>query len=509
MKNNPKKRESNWMWDRCLKNPPIFPWSYHRVIVCSLALFSVVNVVYWVSFLNSSNSSDQKYSAVNTFPGSVSLGYFSPKVPAPVLPRSPQKVAVKTSLRHIVFGIASSSRLWNHRKEYLKLWWRPNQMRGAVWLDKPIANGSDDDLLPSIKISSNTFQFNYEYPGGRRSALRISRIVSETLRLGFEDVRWLVMGDDDTFFVPDNLLSVLSKYDHTQYYYIGSSSESHTQNINFSYLMAYGGGGFAISYPLSKALAKMQDRCIQRHSALYGSDDRIQACMSELGVPLTKEPGFHQFDVYGNIFGLLTAHPIAPLVSLHHLDIVEPIFPQLDRIRALKLLTKPMNLDPAGLMQQTVCYDESRNWTVSVSWGYAVQIIGSIVSVQEMEIPTRTFLHWYRKNDKYGYSFNTRPVSRHVCEKPAVYYISNVFFRTKTNKTASKYVGSQFPNPHCKRDIQGPSRIKRVKVYKRLDPHVWERARRRNCCRVLPTEKQDTIAVDVGACKEDEIIELR
>ncbi|GAU26522.1 hypothetical protein TSUD_361550 [Trifolium subterraneum] len=47
--------------------------------------------------------------------------------------------------------------------------------------------------------------------------------------------------------------------------------------------MAYGGGGFAISYPLAIALEKMQDRCIQRYPGLYGSDDRIQACMAELG----------------------------------------------------------------------------------------------------------------------------------------------------------------------------------------------------------------------------------
>lgn len=102
------------------------------------------------------------------------------------------------------------------------------------------------------------------------------------------------MGDDDTVFVAENLVRILNKYDHKQYYYIGSSSESHLQNIHFSYAMAYGGGGFAISYPLAVALEKMQDKCIQRYPGLYGSDDRIQACMAELGVPLTKELGFHQ-----------------------------------------------------------------------------------------------------------------------------------------------------------------------------------------------------------------------
>lgn len=165
--------------------------------------------------------------------------------------------------------------------------------RGVVWLDKQVRT-TRNEALPQIRISGGTAKFKYTNRQGQRSALRISRIVSETLRLGLKDVRWFVMGDDDTVFVVDNVMRILSKYDHTQFYYIGSSSESHVQNIYFSYAMAYGGGGFAISYPLAKELEKIQDRCIQRYPGLYGSDDRIQACMAELGVPLTREAGFHQ-----------------------------------------------------------------------------------------------------------------------------------------------------------------------------------------------------------------------
>jgi hypothetical protein len=36
------------------------------------------------------------------------------------------------------------------------------------------------------------------------------------------------------------------------------------QNILFNYNMAFGGGGFAISYPLAKELAQMQDSCLMR-----------------------------------------------------------------------------------------------------------------------------------------------------------------------------------------------------------------------------------------------------
>lgn len=167
-------------------------------------------------------------------------------------------------------------------------------MRGIVWLDEPVEPEPDENNLPPLKISGDTSKFMYKNPKGNKLAIRISRIISETLRLGMEDVRWFVMGDDDTVFFPENLVRVLQKYDHKHFYYIGSSSESHLQNIFFSYNMAFGGGGFAISYPLAKALEKMQDGCIQRYPGLFTSDDRIQACMTELGVPLTKEQGFHQ-----------------------------------------------------------------------------------------------------------------------------------------------------------------------------------------------------------------------
>lgn len=251
---------------------------------------------------------------------------------------SPDSMTIpeQTELHHIVFGIAASANLWEKRKNYIKTWWRPEEMRGFVWLDKSNStalgiNGSADgydNSIPPLKVSSDTSKFLYTNKKGDRSAIRLSRIVSETVRLGLEDVRWIVMGDDDTFFVPDNLVRVLRKYNHTQFYYIGSTSESHVQNIRFSYKMAYGGGGFAISYPLAKALEKMQDRCIQRYPQLYGSDDRIQACMAELGVPLTVETGFHQV-LFFFTFPLLP-HALFFLCSFltenNNLSIWSPIF---------------------------------------------------------------------------------------------------------------------------------------------------------------------------------------
>ena len=137
-------------------------------------------------------------------------------------------------------------------------------MRGYVFLDKPPYGNYWPPEWPPYRISENTSRFEYTYKGGWRSAIRISRVVSEMVRMELPDVDWFVVGDDDTLFFADNLVQVLSKYDPKLMYYIGSNSESHLQNILFSYGMAFGGGGFALSYPLAKALAKIQDDCLSR-----------------------------------------------------------------------------------------------------------------------------------------------------------------------------------------------------------------------------------------------------
>ncbi|XP_061356361.1 uncharacterized protein LOC133300787 [Gastrolobium bilobum] len=425
---------------------------------------------------------------------------------------SPNRTAIgetrhqQTELRHIVFGIAASSKLWEQRKNYIKLWYKAKEMRGVVWLDDRVKT-NESEGLPPVKISTDTSNFAYTNKQGHRSAIRISRIVSETLRLGLEDVRWFVMGDDDTVFITDNLLRILNKYDHDQFYYIGSLSESHLQNIHFSYGMAYGGGGFAISYPLAKALEKMQDRCIQRYPGLYGSDDRMQACMAELGVPLTKEIGFHQYDVYGNLFGLLAAHPVTPLVSLHHLDVVEPIFPNVTRVEALQRLSMPMKLDSAALIQQSICYDKKRSWTISVSWGFSVQIFRGIFSPREMEMPSRTFLNWYRRADYTAYAFNTRPVTRNPCQKPFVFYLSKAKFNSTIRQTVSEYERHRVPHPECRWKMADPSALDKVEVYKKPDPRLWDRAPRRNCCRVMKSNNKGTMVIDVGICRGGEVTE--
>lgn len=203
-------------------------------------------------------------------------------------------------LRHIVFGIAGSAHLWPRRREYVRLWWDPAAMRGHVWLDAvalaaPGPSGPGEDSLPPIRVSEDTSRFLYTNPTGHPSGLRIARIAAEAVRLvGGGGARWVVLVDDDTVLSADNLVAVLGKYDWREMVYVGAPSESHSANTYFSHSMAFGGGGVALSLPLAAALAETLDVCIERYPRLYGSDDRLHACITELGVPLTREYGFHQ-----------------------------------------------------------------------------------------------------------------------------------------------------------------------------------------------------------------------
>ena len=60
-------------------------------------------------------------------------------------------------------------------------------------------------------------------------------------------------------FFSDNLASVLVRYDHDLTYYIGGIPE----NVAHAYDMAYGNGGFTISYPLAARLVELMDGCLE------------------------------------------------------------------------------------------------------------------------------------------------------------------------------------------------------------------------------------------------------
>ncbi|KAK8476504.1 hypothetical protein V6N11_061682 [Hibiscus sabdariffa] len=267
----------------------------------------------------------------------------------------------------------------------------PRDTRAVAFLDQPLSTPAGPNL-PPVVVSSDTRLFPYTFKSSLRSAIRVARVVKEAVDRNEMGIRWFVFGDDDTVFVVDNLVEVLSKYDHDKWYYVGSSSESYEQNVKYS--------------------------CLMRYGHLYGSDSRIWACLVELGVGLTHEPGFHQVDVRGNFFGMLTAQPLSPLLSLHHLDAMEPIFPNMDKTRALEHFFKAVTADSSRILLQTVCYENFNSLTVSVAWGYAIQVYEGNQLLPDLLSLPKTFSSWKRGTRvEANFMFNTREYPRNACER--------------------------------------------------------------------------------------------
>ncbi|CAN0914574.1 hypothetical protein LINGRAHAP2_LOCUS28659 [Linum grandiflorum] len=410
-----------------------------------------------------------------------------------------------TKIEHIIFGIASNKKSWLNRKEYVKLWWKPQQMKGCVFLDRNF--GTDNSSLPPVCISEDTSRFRYTFKKGLRSAIRVARVVSETVALNHTDVRWFVFGDDDTVFFPENLVKTLSKYDHRLWYYIGSNSEIYEQNRLFGFDMAYGGAGFAISYPLAKVLATVLDSCIERYHHLYGSDSRVSSCLAELGVTLTKEPGFHQLDFHGDVFGLLTSHPTVPLVSLHHMGHIGPIFPNMTTRDSMQHLLTAASVDSQRVLQKTVCYDRWFSWTISVAWGYAVEVYGSHILLPDVLPTETTFKQWSGGSVLAGaYVFNTRKPHPDPCRRATVFFMDRA---TTSSKTITSHYKKAYSN--CSQDMASPRRLEEIKVFSRkLDLSDTQlQAPRRQCCDVLPSSANKVMEIEVRECKDDELIQMK
>ncbi|XVF44518.1 hypothetical protein PTKIN_Ptkin02bG0130000 [Pterospermum kingtungense] len=433
---------------------------------------------------------------------SIFLVFRHPQAPLPLAITAP--ATSPTRRHHLLFSIASSSNSFPRRSSYISLWYTPRDTRAIAFLDRPFSS-SPDPTLPPVIVSGETKSFPYTFKGGLRSAIRVARVVKEAVDRNETGIRWFVFGDDDTVFMVDNLVKVLSKYDHEKWYYVGSNSESYEQNLKHSFDMAFGGGGFAISYSLGKVLSRVLDSCLMRYAHLYGSDARIWSCLAELGVGLTHEPGFHQVDMRGNFFGMLTAHPISPLVSLHHLDAMEPLFPNMNQTQALAHFFKAVNVDSSRILQQTVCYDRFNSLTVSVAWGYAIQIYESNQLLPDLLSLQKTFSPWKRgAKVEAHFMFNTREFPRDACKRPLVFFLESI--ASEKNVVWSNY--TRHFDGNCLR-TDAIKNLKEVRVVsQRLELDVEQMmAPRRQCCEILPSYNESMV-INIRKCGGSELISM-
>ncbi|XVE92884.1 hypothetical protein REPUB_Repub01dG0142100 [Reevesia pubescens] len=239
--------------------------------------------------------------------------------------------------------------------------------------------------------------------------------------------------------------------------------------------MAFGGGGFAISYSLGKVLGRVLDSCVMRYAHLYGSDARIWSCLAELGVGLTHEPGFHQVDMRGNFFGMLTVHPLSLLVSRLHLDAMESLFPNMNKTQALEHFFKAVNV-----------YEGN-------------QLLPGLLSLQ------KTFSPWKRgENVEAHFMFKTREFPRDSCKRPLVFFLESVL--SDKNVVWSNY--TKHSDGYCIR-TDSTKNLKQVRVVsQKLELDIEQMmASRRQCCEILPSYNESMV-INIRKCGVDELISM-
>ncbi|CAN8236604.1 unnamed protein product [Cochlearia groenlandica] len=410
-----------------------------------------------------------------------------------------------TNLSHLMFTLVGSSRALKSRRTFTESWWRPNVTRGNIFLDKEPSQEFKpwSPNFPTYKVSEDPKKLKIYWKRKKTVHVRIYRAILETYRLKQDDgIRWYVMGDDDSLFFLDNIVEVLSKYDHNEKHYLGTYSESTKSNVRLSFEMGYGGAGFAISYPLVEALVARIDECGARYHNIWAADQLESVCMSDLGVDFFQQKGFHQMDLRGDVSGLLSSHPTALLLSLHHLEVVAPFFPNMDRPNSVQLLMKAANVDQSRILQQSICHVRSHNWTFSVSWGYSAHIYENIFSRSTLIRPIETFRPWLRGGPVY-YMFNTRRVSKNPCEAPHWLFFDSI--KQEKDEVVTSYT-RKYPRNMTSCSLSGNISADPVALIRVFSPNTHKQGERIECCDVQDVNSTKLLEVKIRACHKNEVL---
>ncbi len=148
--------------------------------------------------------------------------------------------------------------------------------------------------------------------------------------------------------------------------------------------------------------------------------------------------GIVQFDVFGNAHGLLAAHPVTPFISMHHLELIEPVFPGLTALEGLKQLMTAMHTDPGNFLQQSICYDHELGLSFSISLGYVVQVFLQIIPRTLTTVET-SFIAWNHNNPDLEFSFDTQSVPMSICKQPFLFYVEEMHVVESNRQTFSMY----------------------------------------------------------------------
>ena len=244
-------------------------------------------------------------------------------------------------------------------------WWQP-EMTGAVYVDTLSEGFGQQDVPKGLEVVVSSKPWAFVSEAERCAWSQIADLYGK-----FPQSDWFVIGDDDTLFVPEAVELYLRGLPASHKWYIGAPSESVSQREVYGNLLlnsgevmkdfAFGGGGIIISQALMVEMAMQMSQCLHNYSGLFGSDQRIAVCARQAGGNLSHNQGMHQCDLVStDIPSMLEAHPLTPLLSLHHLGNVH-----LPQGATLMDVRGAIRRNPFGALQQSVCIANAGLFSIS------------------------------------------------------------------------------------------------------------------------------------------------
>lgn len=145
------------------------------------------------------------------------------------------------------------------------------------------------------------------------------------------------------------------------------------------------------------------------------------------------------------------------------MDEVDPIYPNKSVIDALHHLFKSATIDSGRILQQTVCYDRWFSWTISVSWGYAIEVFNQHLYLHDVLRVQDTFSQW-KKGAAGNYLFSTRFIHPDRCRGSTIFFLDEV--HEKRTIATSKYKIVLPEN--CTYDpMTSPKKLKDITIFSR------------------------------------------
>ena len=191
------------------------------------------------------------------------------------LPTFPVPPRTATLLSHMMFSIVTG--VVNHRKraDIIMCTYASQLEYGKFWLH---SDGEDDEQRLPLVGNVQGKDGNCDHFCSEQKWVTG---MNETFRLGLADpdIRWWMIGDDDTFIAPKHLADITSQYHHTQPYLIGSvhyklDGQDGVHGV-------FGGAGFLISRQLVLNMLPHFHKCFgYTHTE---SDLYLSRCMIDFG----------------------------------------------------------------------------------------------------------------------------------------------------------------------------------------------------------------------------------